>query len=230
MTATTTRCHRIARWAVSLGLTLLVPAAPAQSLSQAGAAEPGTQEIIDALTPRLRSLRNLGVRPREEPAGDASAAAAGPGTPPAPGAAPPTSPSASTSASASAPSAPPPSAAVAPPPPPPGISLQIGFDFDSARIRPDSMTLLARLAQALVSPELADGRFRIEGHTDARGAAAYNQRLSAARAEAVAHFLVQRGVAADRVQAVGRGSSEPANPRDPIAAENRRVHVVNLAP
>ena len=92
------------------------------------------------------------------------------------------------------------------------------------------MTLLARLAQALVSPELADGRFRIEGHTDARGAAAYNQRLSAARAEAVAHFLVQRGVAADRVQAVGRGSSEPANPRDPIAAENRRVHVVNLAP
>ncbi|MEY2952631.1 MAG: hypothetical protein RLZZ401_718, partial [Pseudomonadota bacterium] len=60
---------------------------------------------------------------------------------------------------------------------PPSLSLQIQFDFNSARVHPDSQTALSNLAQALHSPELQTARFAVEGHTDAKGQADYNQRL-----------------------------------------------------
>ena len=69
----------------------------------------------------------------------------------------------------------------------------------------------------------------IEGHTDKKGTAAYNMELSKRRAEAVKDYLVRAmGVPADRLETVGKGFSEPANPRNPNAPENRRVIVVNL--
>ena len=51
----------------------------------------------------------------------------------------------------------------------PSVSLLIQFDFDSSRIREVSATALSNLAQALQSNELAQSKFRIEGHTDAKG-------------------------------------------------------------
>lgn len=114
------------------------------------------------------------------------------------------------------------------PPTPPSLSLQIQFDFDSARVRPESHHALTNLAQALEAPALLNSRFGIEGHTDAKGAGIYNLRLSEARATAVADFLKRNGVDAARLQASGKGSSEPANSADPFAAENRRVRIVNL--
>ena len=112
--------------------------------------------------------------------------------------------------------------------PPPSLSLQIQFDFDSARVRPESQQVLLNLAQALDAPALLKSRFAIEGHTDAKGAFAYNLRLSEARAAAVAEFLKNNGVEAARLEASGKGSSEPANSADHFAAENRRVRIVNL--
>jgi len=84
------------------------------------------------------------------------------------------------------------------------------------------------LAQALKAPELLNSNFAVEGHTDAKGGSDYNLKLSQQRADAVQKFLAQRGVASDRLMAVGKGSTQLANSSDPFAAENRRVRIVNL--
>jgi outer membrane protein OmpA-like peptidoglycan-associated protein len=114
--------------------------------------------------------------------------------------------------------------------PPRSIAFStIQFEFGSDRLRPESLDTLKNLGNAL-NQELKDqAAFRIEGHTDAVGSRAYNAELSRRRAQAVKDYLVRdMSVAATRLQVVGKGSSEPANPRDPYAAENRRVIVINL--
>lgn len=110
----------------------------------------------------------------------------------------------------------------------PSVSLLIQFDFDSARVRPESEQTLRNLADALRSPALEHSRFAVEGHTDAKGGATYNQALSQRRAEAVRDLLVRDGVEAARLAPAGKGATELADRQDPYAAANRRVRVVNL--
>jgi outer membrane protein OmpA-like peptidoglycan-associated protein len=110
----------------------------------------------------------------------------------------------------------------------PSLSLLIQFDFNSARVRPESQQALANLSQALQSPELLNSNFAVEGHTDAKGGKDYNQKLSQQRAQAVSDFLKAQGVLEARLVAAGKGSSALANSADPFAAENRRVRIVNL--
>jgi outer membrane protein OmpA-like peptidoglycan-associated protein len=105
--------------------------------------------------------------------------------------------------------------------------MSIQFDFDSAHIRTESLPALQNLAGALGSPQLQEAKIRIEGHTDAKGRSDYNLRLSTQRAEAVSRWLIQQGISESRLQAVGLGSTQPADP-DPQAAANRRVRIVNL--
>ena len=107
------------------------------------------------------------------------------------------------------------------------MSLLIQFDFDSSRIREVSATALSNLAQALQSNELAQSKFRIEGHTDAKGSAQHNLKLSRMRANAVRDYLVNQGIEASRLEATGKGSTALARPDAPNAAENRRVRIVN---
>ena len=110
----------------------------------------------------------------------------------------------------------------------PSLSLQILFDLNSARVHAQSQQALRNLAQALQSPDLRATKFAVEGHTDAKGRADYNQRLSALRADAVRDYLAQQGVDASRLMPSGKGASDLANTADPLAAENRRVRIVNL--
>ncbi len=119
-------------------------------------------------------------------------------------------------------------AASAPAGPAPSLSLAIQFELNSARVRPESGTVLGNLVAAMQSPELKGSRFLIEGHTDARGAADANLRLSQERAEQVRLYLVALGVNPARLRAQGKGASDPANPLDPLAPENRRVRVVTV--
>ena len=112
--------------------------------------------------------------------------------------------------------------------PKPSLSLLIQFDFNSAKVQTESQQALVNLAQALQSKELVESKFAVEGHTDAKGRAEYNLKLSQQRADAVRAFLASNGVVNARLQAVGKGSTELANPTDPLAAENRRVRIVNL--
>ena len=109
------------------------------------------------------------------------------------------------------------------------ISLSVAFAFNSARLTSEGAKALDPLGLALGSEQLAGLRFRVEGHTDGKGGAAYNRKLSQARAEEVRRYLMfAHGIEGQRLLAVGKGASEPANPDDPLAAENRRVRIVTL--
>jgi outer membrane protein OmpA-like peptidoglycan-associated protein len=104
----------------------------------------------------------------------------------------------------------------------------ITFEFGSAQLKPEGVETLRNLGKAL-NEDLGDQKvFAIEGHTDATGALDYNQELSRSRAQAVKEFLVREmGVAETRLEIVGKGPCELANPRDPYGGENRRVVVIN---
>lgn len=106
------------------------------------------------------------------------------------------------------------------------IDLVINFDFDSDRLQPRSRPLLENLAEALNNPRLQGLKFRVEGHTDAKGAARYNEELSTRRARTVAEYLQGRGVPAERLRAEGKGFSNLLNKDQPEAPENRRVRIV----
>jgi outer membrane protein OmpA-like peptidoglycan-associated protein len=109
------------------------------------------------------------------------------------------------------------------------LQLSVQFDLGSAVIAEEGRALLARLGRAMASPELAGLAYRIEGHTDATGGPAINQRLSERRAESVTAFLIAAtGLSEDRFVPVGFGSSQPLDPANPEAAVNRRVVVVSL--
>jgi outer membrane protein OmpA-like peptidoglycan-associated protein len=70
-------------------------------------------------------------------------------------------------------------------------------------------------------PEL---KLQLVGHTSAEGDAEFNQRLSEARAQAAVDFLVSRGIDASRLEAIGKGSSEPLDPNN--LEVNRRTEFI----
>jgi outer membrane protein OmpA-like peptidoglycan-associated protein len=104
------------------------------------------------------------------------------------------------------------------------LSMQINFEFNSARLTPAGKQTLQPVAEALASNELGNKRFVIEGHTDAKGKASYNLSLSKRRAQAVKQYLVNKfAIDPSRLATVGKGSSELLNSAAPYAPENRRV-------
>lgn len=128
----------------------------------------------------------------------------------------------------------PPAQAVLPrtaPPAPPvsSVDLTVPFGFDSAELTPQGVAALAALGTALKDPALSGARFRIAGHTDAKGSDSYNQALSERRAEAARRYLVETaGVEAGRLSAVGFGRRQLYDKADPYAASNRRVQVIRV--
>jgi OmpA-OmpF porin, OOP family len=108
-------------------------------------------------------------------------------------------------------------------------NLQITFLTGSTQLTAEAEEIVAKLAQAMKSEQLATQRFRVEGHADARGDPAANLALSKSRAEAVAAQLSgKHGIPAERLEPEGRGSAEPLNKARVDAPENRRVTVVSL--
>ncbi|MCL4558426.1 MAG: OmpA family protein, partial [Deltaproteobacteria bacterium] len=67
----------------------------------------------------------------------------------------------------------------------------------------------------------------IEGNTDSSGSAAFNERLSEARAEAVKQYLVSHGIDPDRLRTKGYGQTQPVEPNTTTVgrAINRRVNI-----
>jgi len=96
--------------------------------------------------------------------------------------------------------------------------VNIEFDYDKATIRPESMSEIQKVADAmLANPKIG---LEVRGHTDDQGSEEYNQRLSEKRAEAVLETLVAMGVPRRRLTASGFGESQPLVPND--SDENRR--------
>ena len=103
------------------------------------------------------------------------------------------------------------------------------FDFDSDVIRATAAENLRTLAASL--NKYANTDLLIVGHTDAVGTTAYNQTLSERRAAAARNFLIAQGVSAGRLQAMGRGESEPIDSNETEAGRqaNRRVEIAIVA-
>lgn len=105
------------------------------------------------------------------------------------------------------------------------LAADVLFDFDKFDLKPAAEQSLQNLLT--VVRDKSGTKVLIEGHTDSRGAAAYNQALSERRAEAVKRWLVARGTDAARVTASGAGASRPIRPgsTEQDYQANRRVEI-----
>ena len=108
------------------------------------------------------------------------------------------------------------------------LPQDILFATDSTAVQPGLLDDLQALANNV--QVYANSTLQVVGHTDSDGDASYNQQLSEGRANAVAGILVSRGVPQSRVQAFGRGESQPiaSNLTPEGKAQNRRVEIVIL--
>ena len=111
---------------------------------------------------------------------------------------------------------------------PRSIDLVIQFDFDSANLQESSKPLLDNLVSAMKTDRLMSLRFKVEGHTDAKGSEAYNQNLSMRRAESVVSYMTDNGIDKRRLEGIGKGFSELLYPDKPQAMENRRVRITTV--
>ena len=98
----------------------------------------------------------------------------------------------------------------------------IYFEQGSARLRQESFAVLDQVVAALRHPGIT---LQIQVHTDSRGSGAYNLRMSHARAAAIYEYLVQRGVAAERLTYQGFGETCPVATNQTAQGRqaNRRV-------
>lgn len=83
----------------------------------------------------------------------------------------------------------------------------IFYDFDKATLRPESTEALDNLISLL--NENPNVTIELSAHTDNRGSDAYNERLSQRRAESVVNYLIEHGIAQDRLSPVGYGEGKP---------------------
>lgn len=101
----------------------------------------------------------------------------------------------------------------------------VQFDFNKSEIRLDSRSVLNEAVEIL--KENPGVHISIAGHTDAIGGDAYNEQLSLQRAEAVFRYLVNHGIAPERMDVVGYGKRFPVADNDTESgrAQNRRVEL-----
>jgi outer membrane protein OmpA-like peptidoglycan-associated protein len=112
---------------------------------------------------------------------------------------------------------------------PPSIDLYIPFEYNSDKLTTEAMLTLKRLGAALKDPRLKGYRFKIAGHTDAKGSAEYNQKLSERRAASVRNYLVfQYDLEISRIEVEGFGKTQLLDPSQPEDGINRRVQVINI--
>jgi OmpA-OmpF porin, OOP family len=108
---------------------------------------------------------------------------------------------------------------------PTAAGFRINFAFNSAVLPDSAHEMIDVVAQVMKeSPEI---KVRVEGHTDAIGAADYNVSLSERRALSVGEYLVKVGIDPSRLMLIGKGMAEPltSNRYDPA---NRRVQFVRV--
>lgn len=104
------------------------------------------------------------------------------------------------------------------------IMQQVHFATGSSNILPDSFPMLQEIANLLkANPGIK--KMSINGHTDNRGGADLNKKLSQGRADSVMRWLTQKGVEANRLEAHGFGLEQPIEDNNTEAgrAANRRV-------
>jgi peptidoglycan-associated lipoprotein len=110
---------------------------------------------------------------------------------------------------------------------PPGAALQdIYYEFDSVNLKADAEPILKKNAEWMKANPLA--RVEVEGHCDDVGSAEYNLALGAKRAQTARDFLMQEGIAPDRLVTISYGKEAPAcfEPNEECRVRNRRARFV----
>jgi outer membrane protein OmpA-like peptidoglycan-associated protein len=99
--------------------------------------------------------------------------------------------------------------------------------FESGKASFQKQTFAVLQSITAILKEYPTAKFSIEGHTDDSGTVAFNQTLSENRASAVKNYLIENGIAADRLTSAGFGKSRPIDKSKTKAgkANNRRVEV-----
>ncbi|MFS2205810.1 OmpA family protein [Variovorax sp. Varisp36] len=105
------------------------------------------------------------------------------------------------------------------------IPSNVTFDTDSATIKPSFRSVLDGVAQTISQEPRINAR--VVGHTDSTGNPDHNMALSQRRAQSVATYLADRGVANTRLTAEGRGQTQPvaSNASEEGRTQNRRVEI-----
>lgn len=99
------------------------------------------------------------------------------------------------------------------------------FDTGKASLKPESTRVFVDIIRIL--DQYPNSRFTVEGHTDSVGSNSLNQRLSEERANSVRDFLINEGIDASRLEAVGYGEERPIATNNTRAGrtQNRRVEI-----
>ncbi|NDV41982.1 OmpA family protein [Flagellimonas sediminis] len=99
------------------------------------------------------------------------------------------------------------------------------FDTGKSSIKAESTSVMVDIIQIL--NEYPNAKFTVEGHTDSVGSDATNQKLSESRANSVRDFLIDKGISASRLTAIGYGESKPIATNNTAAGrkQNRRVEI-----
>ncbi len=111
------------------------------------------------------------------------------------------------------------------------LSALVLFDFAKFDLRPEAKRDINNIVSMMKeNPEIT---LTLDGHTDSRGSAAYNEKLSLQRANAVRDYMIEQGVSPQRIRAFGWGYRKPVNQCKPKVhcteaehQENRRVEFV----
>ena len=106
------------------------------------------------------------------------------------------------------------------------MNSEVSFDYDSAAIKPSFNRTLDKVNDIVA--RYTRTSVHVIGHTDSRGSNAYNQRLSEDRAQSVAVYMEDGGVAPRRISTEGRGEVEPRATNETEAGRqlNRRVELL----
>lgn len=102
----------------------------------------------------------------------------------------------------------------------------VTFEFDSAKLTSEAEDQLDTVVESLKMADQID--VKVGGHTDSIGSESYNQKLSQERADAVKAYLVNHGIAPERLTTKGYGESKPIAPNtDPDGSDNPTGRAMN---
>ena len=106
----------------------------------------------------------------------------------------------------------------------------IYFDFDEYTLKPENQAILKAGGRAYL--QYTKYRLLIEGHCDERGTVEYNLALGQKRANEAAKYLIDLGIAKERITTISYGKERPLDPGhdEPALAKNRRDHFVVSQP
>ncbi|MDR0515612.1 MAG: OmpA family protein [Fibromonadaceae bacterium] len=107
------------------------------------------------------------------------------------------------------------------------LSSKINFLSGKAELTEESKESLDEIAEILIN-QLSESKVAIGGHTDNVGKPESNQKFSEERSQAVKQYLVEKGIATNRLQAIGYGDTKPIadNKTADGRAKNRRIEFV----